>query len=118
MRIEHWTSAAEQGAVAARNALAPETATAYETVPYFWSDWYDSRIQFVGIPAAEEIRVVSGSVDDGRFVALYRAGDRLIGALTLNRRADVMKYRVQIARRGSWADALAFAAQRDAARVS
>jgi NADPH-dependent 2,4-dienoyl-CoA reductase/sulfur reductase-like enzyme len=118
MRIEHWTSAAEQGAVAARNALAPETATAYETVPYFWSDWYDSRIQFVGIPTAEEIRVVSGSIDDGRFVALYRAGDRLIGALTLNRRADVMKYRVQIARRGSWADALAFAAQRDAARVS
>lgn len=115
MRIEHWTSAAEQGAVAARNALDPDAAKTYETVPYFWSDWYDSRIQFVGVPVVDEIRIVSGSVEDQRFVALYRQGDRLVGALTLNRRADIMKYRVQIGRRTSWADALAFAEKRNAA---
>jgi NADPH-dependent 2,4-dienoyl-CoA reductase/sulfur reductase-like enzyme len=118
MRIEHWTSAAEQGAVAARNALDPAAATPYETVPYFWSDWYDSRVQFVGVPAADEIRVVSGAVDDHKFVALYRTGDRLTGALTLNRRADVMKYRVQIARRTTWDDALAFARTRNAAAAA
>ena len=115
MRIEHWTSAAEQGGRAARNALDPAAATAYETVPYFWSDWYASRIQFVGIPSADQIEVVSGSVDDQKFVALYRTGDRLTGALTLNRRADVIKYRVQIAKRTSWADARAFAEERNAA---
>ncbi|WP_226350361.1 NAD(P)/FAD-dependent oxidoreductase [Pseudonocardia sp. ICBG601] len=118
MRIEHWTSAAEQGARAARNALDPAAATPYETVPYFWSDWYSSRIQFVGVAAADEIRVVSGSVEEGRFVALYRTGDRLTGALTLDRRADVMKYRVRIGRRTSWADALAFAEERNAAAVA
>ncbi|MFC5995015.1 NAD(P)/FAD-dependent oxidoreductase [Pseudonocardia hispaniensis] len=118
MRIEHWTNAAEQGAVAARNAVAPEARTAYETVPYFWSDWYESRIQFVGIPAADEIRVVSGSVRERRFVALYRTGDRLTAALTLDRRADVMKYRVQIGRRSSWEAALELAEKRNAAAAA
>ncbi len=118
MRIEHWTSAAEQGARAAHNAIDPASATPYETVPYFWSDWYESRIQFVGVPAADEVRVVSGSVEEHRFVALYRTGDRLTGALTLDRRADVMKYRVQIARRTSWADALDFAERRNAAAAA
>lgn len=119
MRVEHWTNAAEQGARAARNALAdPADRTPYETVPYFWSDWYDSRIQFVGIPSADEVRLVSGSVDEQRFVALYRTGDRLTGALTLNRRADVMKYRVQIAKRATWDEALEFAEKREAAAAA
>jgi NADPH-dependent 2,4-dienoyl-CoA reductase/sulfur reductase-like enzyme len=118
MRIEHWTSAAEQGAQAARNALGLDVDKAYETVPYFWSDWYDSRIQFVGVPGADEVRVVSGSTEDKKFVALYRSGDRLTGALTLDRRADVMKYRVLMAKRASWDEALAFAADREAAALA
>lgn len=112
MRIEHWTSAAEQGAVAARNALAPQAAKPYSTVPYFWSDWYEHRIQFVGVPGADEVRVVSGNLDGDHVVALYRRGDRLTGALTLNGRAVVMKYRALIARQASWTDALEFADKR------
>ena len=45
MRPEHWTNAAEQGAAAARHALDPAGARAFEAVPYFWSDWYGHRIQ-------------------------------------------------------------------------
>jgi NADPH-dependent 2,4-dienoyl-CoA reductase/sulfur reductase-like enzyme len=113
MRVEHWTNAAEQGGRAARNALAePSERVAYEAVPYFWSDWYGSRIQLVGVPDADEVRIVSGSADELRFVALYRTGDRLTGALALNRRAEIMKYRPLIARRARWAEALEFAASR------
>lgn len=117
-RMENWTAAAEQGAAAARNALDPAGASAYETVPYFWSDWYDSRIQFVGSPDCDEVHVVDGDpAVDGRWVALYRRGPRLIGALTLNRPTEIMKYRGLILRQSSWDDALAFAtARRDAAR--
>lgn len=112
-RMENWTAAAEQGAAAARNALDPENATPYGTVPYFWSDWYDVRIQFVGSPDADEVRLVEGDpAEGGRWIALYRRGERLIGALTVNGQTDIMKYRVQIGRGGSWDDALAFAAQR------
>jgi NADPH-dependent 2,4-dienoyl-CoA reductase/sulfur reductase-like enzyme len=112
-RLEHWTSAAEQGAAAARNALDPENAKPYGTVPYFWSDWYDSRIQFVGSPDADETLVVDGDVDrDRRWVALYRSGERLIGALTVNGQTEIMKYRGLIMKQASWDEALAFAAKR------
>jgi NADPH-dependent 2,4-dienoyl-CoA reductase/sulfur reductase-like enzyme len=105
VRVEHWTGAAEQGALAARNALDPASARPYEGVPYFWSDCYDSKIQFVGIADYEEVRVVSGDVDGGRFTAFYRAGDRLVGALTMNNPAQSAKSQALIARRTGWRDA-------------
>jgi NADPH-dependent 2,4-dienoyl-CoA reductase/sulfur reductase-like enzyme len=112
-RMENWTAAAEQGAAAARNAIDPANAKPYSTVPYFWSDWYDARIQFVGSPNADEVVLVDGDVDaNGRWVALYRKGDRLIGALTVNGQTEIMKYRGQIMKGGAWEDALAFAASR------
>ncbi|WP_410661387.1 NAD(P)/FAD-dependent oxidoreductase [Amycolatopsis sp. lyj-112] len=108
MRLEHWTNAAEQGAAAARHALAPESARALAPVPYFWSDWYAHRIQFVGTPRADEV-VVAVPASDG-FTALYRRGDRIVGALTVDRPREIMKYRRHIAGRAPWPEALAFAA--------
>jgi NADPH-dependent 2,4-dienoyl-CoA reductase/sulfur reductase-like enzyme len=107
MRLENWTSAAEQGAQAAVNALFPDRAVAHETVPYFWSDWYGNRIQLVGTAIAEGVAFVSGGPDGDRFVALYRNGDRLVGAATLNEQRKIMKYRRLISRRGTWDEALA-----------
>lgn len=108
MRLEHWTSAAEQGAAAARNALAPAEATPYGTVPYFWSDWYTDKLQMVGITAADEVTVI-GDLDGTRWLALYRHEDLLVGALALNMPGKIMKYRAMIGRRTAWQDALAFA---------
>jgi NADPH-dependent 2,4-dienoyl-CoA reductase/sulfur reductase-like enzyme len=110
MRLEHWTNASEQGALAAKNSLKPDDEQkACSTVPYFWSDWYESRIQFVGVPQAEEIRVVSEEKGEDNFLALYRRGDRITGCITIDRPAQVMKYRRLIAQSKSWADALEFA---------
>jgi NADPH-dependent 2,4-dienoyl-CoA reductase/sulfur reductase-like enzyme len=109
MRLEHWTNAAEQGALAARNALGMTPAKPAAAVPYFWSDWYGNRIQFVGIPNADEVRVVSDELGHDRFLALYRNGDRITGALTINRPTQIMKYRRMIANRTQWHEALAFA---------
>jgi NADPH-dependent 2,4-dienoyl-CoA reductase/sulfur reductase-like enzyme len=114
-RMENWTAAAEQGAVAARNALDPENAKPYETVPYFWSDWYGARIQFVGVPECDEVLLVDGDVVDGdRWTALYRHGERLVGALTVNGQPVIMKYRRMIAQRTAWDQALEFAEKRRA----
>jgi NADPH-dependent 2,4-dienoyl-CoA reductase/sulfur reductase-like enzyme len=115
MRVEHWTAAAEQGAAAARNAVGPGPPTPYVTVPYFWSDWYRHRIQFVGMAGADEVYVAA---TQDRIVALYRRQDRVVGALTLNGQAVVMKYRALIAKGASWDEALAFRpAVRQAATV-
>jgi NADPH-dependent 2,4-dienoyl-CoA reductase/sulfur reductase-like enzyme len=109
VRLEHWTTAAEQGLLAGRNAIDPTRAAPFITVPYFWSDWDDDRIQFVGVPGADEVRVVSGDPDDGDFLALYRRGERLGGALGLNQRRMVIRLRMMIAKRTSWSEALEFA---------
>lgn len=104
-RIEHWTSANEQGAIAARNALGIER-TPYETVPYVWSDWYDNRIQFVGRTSDKAPTIVSGSVEADKFIALYRDGPQVVGAVSVNEPGRIMKERRRIAQKASWAEAL------------
>jgi NADPH-dependent 2,4-dienoyl-CoA reductase/sulfur reductase-like enzyme len=117
MRLEHWTNAVEQGALAARNALAGpgEEATLLDTIPYFWSDWYGHRLQFVGTPRADEV-VTVGPRGSGAIV-LYRRGAQLAGVLTIDRPRDIMKFRRLVMAPGSWEEARFQAAERVAAAV-
>ncbi len=114
MRVEHWTNAAEQGAAAARNLLAAdrgEEQTAYRSVPFFWSDQFDSRIQFVGrAHGGDDIHVFAGTTD-GPFAALYGWEGRLRGVLGVSMPKMVMPFRALIAAGASWDDALAKAAE-------
>lgn len=112
MRLEHWSSAAEQGAAAARNALSEDDPVAYQTVPYFWSDWYGTRLQFVGIPAGDEVLVQTRIDKAGGTVVLYRQGDRLTGAFTIGRPDLIMKYRRLIVNSASWRDGVEFGADK------
>jgi NADPH-dependent 2,4-dienoyl-CoA reductase/sulfur reductase-like enzyme len=113
MRVEHWTNAAEQGGLAATNLLAEATGqrtTPYAPVPFFWSEQYDRRIQFLGRASADdEVRVVSGSVAERQFVALYGSAGRLRGVLGVNAPRQVMPFRALLLERVSWDDALAHA---------
>lgn len=114
MRVEHWTNAAEQGAVAAKNLLAVargDEPTPYEAVPFFWSDQFDSRIQFVGrAHGGDEVHVFAGSTD-GAFAALYGWEGRLRGVLGVSMPKMVMPFRALIAARATWDEALAKAAE-------
>ena len=100
IRIEHWTNAAEQGAAAAQNMLGIRDPEPYSGVPYFWSDWYDDRVQFAGIPSAQ-CEVVLGDLDSDRFVAIYREQDRIVGAVSLNWPTMIMKFKALIGRGGT-----------------
>lgn len=110
-RVEHWTNAAEGGAASARNLLAGSAAaTPYDPVPFFWSDQYATKIQMIGLPAADdEVVVVSGSGEEGKLIALYRSGDRLGGVLTFSQPAKLMGYRPLLAAGASFDEALAHA---------
>jgi len=114
MRVEHWTNAAEQGAAATRNLLAAdrgEEQTPYRSVPFFWSDQFDSRIQFVGrAHGGDDIHVFAGTTD-GPFAALYGWEGRLRGVLGVSMPKMVMPFRALIAADASWDDALAKAAE-------
>ena len=110
MRLEHWTSASEQAAAAARNALDPSRAQPHQSVPYFWSDWYTEKLQMVGVCASDDVEMF-GDADGERWVALYRRGDRIHGALSLNLPGKIMKFRALINRRAPWTDAVELATQ-------
>jgi NADPH-dependent 2,4-dienoyl-CoA reductase/sulfur reductase-like enzyme len=98
MRVEHWTNAAEQAEAAARTLLGARER--FMPVPYFWSDQYDVKIQFVGTCAADdELEVFEGSLEDRKFVAGFGRGGRLVGALALSMPRQLMRYRVAIAER-------------------
>lgn len=113
MRVEHWTNAAEQGAAAARNMLAVargEQPQPFESVPFFWSDQFDSRIQYVGrAHGGDDIEIIAGSLD-GDFAALYGWEGRLRGVVGVNMPKRVMPFRALLAARASWDEALAKAA--------
>ncbi|MFJ2176907.1 NAD(P)/FAD-dependent oxidoreductase [Streptomyces sp. NPDC087851] len=104
MRIEHRTHAAEQGMAAARNLLRPEARKPFAPVPYFWSDQYDMKIQAYGyLRGHDEVTVVAGDLAERRFVAAYRTGDRVTGALAVGMPPkEIRQWRQAIAAGASW----------------
>ena len=118
MRVEHWTNAAEQGALAATNLVhlaAGEPPEPYEPLPFFWSDQFEHRIQFLGRASADDdVRVVAGSIADGKFLTLFGRNGRLHGALGVNAPRWVMPTRKLFLERASWLDAVAATAGLDA----
>ncbi len=99
IRVEHWTNAAEQGAAAARNALAPPAErTPYRAAPYFWSDQYDVKIQAVGLPGrAERIELVEESPEGDRLVAVGVRDGKVVAAIAFNAVRRLAWYRRQLA---------------------
>jgi 3-phenylpropionate/trans-cinnamate dioxygenase ferredoxin reductase component len=109
MRIEHWTSAAEQGMTAARNILAaPGEMKPYAAVPYVWSDQYDLSIQYIGHASGEdEVLLKHGSFESGEFVALFGRNGRLMAAVGFNMPRLLNEYRRFIAEKATLAAAMA-----------
>jgi NADPH-dependent 2,4-dienoyl-CoA reductase/sulfur reductase-like enzyme len=84
-RVEHWTNAVEHGERAARAILGIPTDSTPAPVPYFWSDQFGVKFQFVGRSrgAREDIVMCQDSAANGRQrnLAIYHDGERAIAAL-------------------------------------
>ncbi len=115
MRVEHWTNAAEQGAHAATNLVRwarGEDQEPYAPLPFFWSDQFDHRIQFLGRAGADdEVRIAAGSVADRKFLALFGNNGQLHGALGVNAPRWVMPMRKLFIEHASLDEAVAVAIQ-------
>lgn len=89
MRVEHWQNAIQQGAAAARSMLGkPEP---YEPIHWFWSDQYDSNLQYAGMHEQRDRIVVRGSLESRRFLAFYVSDDRINAVVALNRGKDLRR---------------------------
>lgn len=89
--------AAAQGLVAGHNAVTPPGSWSRTTAtPYFWSTWYDRRIQGVGVPSARSTVLQEG----GGTLHLYEHRGRLTGAVGIDAKASVRRVR-ELLREGS-----------------
>lgn len=89
IRLEHWQNAVRQGAAVAQNMLGRRIA--YDEIPWFWSDQYDSNVQYVGFHSAWDRLVVRGSLESGSYLACYMNDGRIDAAVGLNRGKDVRR---------------------------
>ena len=80
-RQTHWESARKQGLIAGAN-MTGKKRIRYDQIPYFWTEIFDLRIDFVGdfsvIPTRIDLR---GAYAKKKFVARYYQGDKLRGIL-------------------------------------
>ncbi|AEV71565.1 NAD(FAD)-dependent dehydrogenase [Mycolicibacterium rhodesiae NBB3] len=99
LRIEHWDHAGRQGETAARTLLAgPDSAEAYDGLPYFWSDQYDVKLQMLGVPTDyDAFAVIEGRTEDWNFTAAYGRGGATIAVLSTTP-GRVQAYRDEIAK--------------------
>ncbi len=80
-RQTHWENAREQGLVAGAN-ITGKKRIRYEQIPYFWTEIFDLKIDFVGDFSLQPTRVdLRGAHAKKKFVARYYQGDRLRGLL-------------------------------------
>ncbi|MFI1071858.1 NAD(P)/FAD-dependent oxidoreductase [Streptomyces puniciscabiei] len=98
-RVEHWTGALERPDAAVAALLAHgATEPGVPRPPYFWSDQYGVKIQFVGHAAgADSVTVEEGSTDDRSFLAVYRRAGRPVAVLGMNQPRLFTRWRKQFA---------------------
>jgi 3-phenylpropionate/trans-cinnamate dioxygenase ferredoxin reductase subunit len=82
VRVEHWANALNQGVTAGANAAG--AGEVYDRIPYFFSDQYDTGMEYSGWPIDHDRVVFRGDPDEGAFVAFYLAGARVVGGVNVN----------------------------------
>ena len=75
IRLEHWSSALNQGPVAARNMLG--TRTRYDRIPYFYSDQYDVGMEYSGYAPDWDQVVFRGDPAKREFIAFWLKDGRV-----------------------------------------
>jgi 3-phenylpropionate/trans-cinnamate dioxygenase ferredoxin reductase subunit len=96
VRIESVNNALEQAKIAAASLLGIDAS--YSTMPWFWSDQADLKLQIAGLSAGYDAVVVRGDPDTERFAVLYYRDDRLIAADCVNQPAEFLAIKHALAK--------------------
>jgi 3-phenylpropionate/trans-cinnamate dioxygenase ferredoxin reductase subunit len=95
VRLESVQNATDQARLAALTIAGGEDA--YGSVPWFWSDIGDMKLQMVGLAAGGDRQVVTGEAGENRFSVFHYLAGRLICIESVNRPADHMLGRKMLA---------------------
>ena len=82
LRVEHWANALNQGPAAARAMLGEPVS--YDEIPYFFSDQYETGMEYAGFAPEWDAVVFRGDVAGREFIAFWLAEGRVVAGLNMN----------------------------------
>jgi 3-phenylpropionate/trans-cinnamate dioxygenase ferredoxin reductase subunit len=82
IRVEHWDTALHHGPVAARNMLGQDEA--YDRIPYFFSDQYETGMEYSGHATEWDEVVFRGDVAAREFIAFWLKDERVVAGMNMN----------------------------------
>lgn len=95
-RLETWSHAQDHGRVVGMNAAGGKHA--YRSVPYFWSDQYDHRIQGIGTISKGAVPQAIRKRDGARCAFFLNLENQIEGALGIDAEAEISAVRKLIER--------------------
>jgi NADPH-dependent 2,4-dienoyl-CoA reductase/sulfur reductase-like enzyme len=107
-RIEHWTNAVEMASHAARRLLRGASfQEPFASVPYFWSDQYNVKLQVAGrVRKGDDFAWIEDAREQNKLAAAYGRGGVVTAVLAWNRPQQLLRVRRLIAQRASLEQAL------------
>ncbi|WP_060654267.1 NAD(P)/FAD-dependent oxidoreductase [Rhodococcus pyridinivorans] len=95
VRLESVQNAVDQARCVAAQLTGADAV--YHSVPWFWSEQYEAKLQIAGLTTGTDTSVVRGATSDGAFsVFCFRQG-RLLGVESVNKPRDHMAARKMLA---------------------
>jgi NADPH-dependent 2,4-dienoyl-CoA reductase/sulfur reductase-like enzyme len=85
VRIEHWRVAQQHARVAAQNMLG--TDVAYNGVPFFWTQHFGKRFDYLGHASDWEETVIEGDLVNLHFIALLCSRGQVEGVVACQQEA-------------------------------
>jgi 3-phenylpropionate/trans-cinnamate dioxygenase ferredoxin reductase subunit len=82
LRVEHWDTALHHGPVAAKNMLGQ--VEAYDRIPYFFSDQYETGMEYSGHATDWDEVDFRGDVAAREFIAFWLKDERLVAGMNMN----------------------------------
>lgn len=86
LRVEHYNNAEHQGRAAALSIL--DRGEPYQPIHSFWSDQYDTQLEYAGFAREWDRFVVRGSVEERRFLGFYLVQGVVRAVVGFNRGGD------------------------------
>ena len=99
LRLESVPNAMEQGRVAASNMLGGSKS--YASMPWFWSDQYEHKLQMVGFSKESDQSIVRGDRTSKSFTVFYLKDNLIIAADSVNNPKEFMASKQLIGKKAS-----------------
>lgn len=95
IRLESVPNATEQAKVVANHINGKPSA--YNSLPWFWSDQFDLKLQIAGLSTDYDDLLIRGDISGSRsFAAFYFKGDRLLAVDAVNAPREFMLARMTL----------------------